>query len=191
MFGGGPAYFSGPNGQTIFYCGNGRGFVAGSSTLGLIGLLSAFTLTGSKLMNSQPPSKQTFPGLGGTTPIVTSNNGENGIVWAVVRSDPSKPDATGNTQFGLRLRAFEAISLPVELFEADCGLWDSIYQHYATFALPPLPAFSGYSDPMKPNLTNPGNTLSFTTAGAALIEPMVINGKVYVGSDRTVTVFGQ
>jgi hypothetical protein len=69
------------------------------------------------------------------------------------------------------------------LFDGNCGFWDSLEKYYTTNVPGVL---SGYS-----NQNNPThNKYNFPNAGAAMIEPTVINGMVYVGSDSAVTVFG-
>jgi hypothetical protein len=61
-------------------------------------------------------SPQAFPGEGGVTPNVSSNqqSGGTAIVWAITRSNP------------LHLQAFEATNLPHKLFDLDCGPWNNI-----------------------------------------------------------------
>ena len=91
-----------------------------------------------------------------------------------------------NNQFRLTLRAFDALNLANNpngipagcLFESDCGPWDTLYNHYKWQDSPP--EFSGYPD----------MTHGYPNAGAALIEPTIMNGMVYVGCDNAVTVFG-
>jgi hypothetical protein len=133
---GGPAYYQGQQGQFVYYCGR-------------LGHLKAFKLQDGLLSlgtveGGQPnQSTENFPGSGGSTPTVSSNQQVAGtaIVWALVRTNP------------LRLRAYDATNLTVKLFEGEAGPW-----------------------------TNAG--------GGAFIEPTVIQGKVYVGSDHQLNVFG-
>ncbi|MDP4198493.1 MAG: hypothetical protein Q8922_00855 [Bacteroidota bacterium] len=181
---GGPAFFNGPGGQTIFYCGNGRG--AAKNLPSALGKLRALALHDGKLSVNGPPSNDSFTGEGGATPVVSSNQqiSGTGIVWAVRRSDPSISGSMN--QFGLTLRAFDAANLASDpndipahcLFEGDCGSWDTLYAHYKTDN--PPPQFSGY----------PNTSEGYPNAGMAFIEPTVINGKVYVGCDDRITVFG-
>jgi hypothetical protein len=143
-------------------------------------MLTAFSLNGSSLTAVAERSNRHFTSLG-TTPIVSSNNGVSGVVWAVVRSTPNNPK--NSNQFTLTLRAFDATHLASNpnniaaqcLFEGNCGTWDAIYKGYTI-------------DPPKPG--DPPGSVRYPKAGAAFIEPVVINGKVYVGSDNAVTVFG-
>lgn len=133
---GGPAYYRGPNAQFVYYCGNGGRLKA---FLLQNGLLSPATLGG-----GQPnQSADDFPGVGGTTPNVSSNQQApgTGVVWAIARQNP------------IRLRAFDTTNLTVKLFDEVAGPWNNPH-------------------------------------GGAFIEPTVINGKVYVGSDGLLTVFG-
>jgi hypothetical protein len=122
-------------GQFVYYCGNGGHLKAFAL---LNGTLSPATVGGNP--NQSP---DTFPGEGGATPVVSSNDqaAGTGVVWALARSNP------------LRLRAYDATNLTAKLFEGNAGPWN-----------------------------NPD--------GGAFIEPTVVNGKVYVGSDGQLTVFG-
>ena len=103
---GGPAYYQGPDGQFVYYCGNGDH-------------LKAFTLLNGSLSLStvgdgQPnQSLETFPREGGTTSTVTSNQQVKGtgVVWVIARSNP------------LRLQAYDATNLTVKLFDGDAGPW--------------------------------------------------------------------
>ncbi|MBV9707689.1 MAG: pyrrolo-quinoline quinone [Chloroflexi bacterium] len=133
---GGPAYYQGPDGQFVYYCGS-RDHLKAFKLFN--GLLSPATVG-----TDQPnQSAEIFSGEGGTTPTVSSNQQTAGtaVVWALVRSNP------------LRLRAYDATNLTVKLFDGNAGPW-----------------------------TNPG--------GGAFIEPTVIQGKVYVASDKQLSVFG-
>jgi len=132
---GGPAYYNGPNGQFIYYCGNGghlKAFALQNAALSL-------SLVGGNPNQSPDP----FPREGGVTPNVSSDQQKPGagVVWAITRSNP------------LRLQAFDAEDLTNKLFDHTAGPWNN------------------------PN-------------GGAFIEPTVIQGKVYVGSDGKLTVFG-
>ena len=131
---GGPAYFQGPGGEFVFYCGSG-------------GKLTAFAVSRpSGTLTPTSHSLANFPGEGGTTPVVSSNQlvAGTGVVWAVARRD-----AAGK----LHLHAYDASNLGNKLNELECGAWAN-------------------------------------SNGGAFIEPTVANGKVYVGSDDRVTVFG-
>ncbi|MBV9689553.1 MAG: hypothetical protein JO202_07560, partial [Ktedonobacteraceae bacterium] len=135
---GGPAYYHGPDGQFVYYCGN-HGHLTVFKLLN--GLLSPATVG-----NGQPnQSAEILPGSGGATPTVSSNQQTAGtaVVWVVARSIPL-----------LQLQAYDATNLTVKLFDGEAGSW-----------------------------TNPGGR-------RPLIEPTVINGKVYVASDKQLSVFG-
>jgi hypothetical protein len=70
---GGPAFFDGgANNQFIFYCGS-------------LGKLTAFKLQNRQLA-IQGITALTFGGLGGATPVVSSNGQTNAIAWAVNRN---------------------------------------------------------------------------------------------------------
>jgi hypothetical protein len=133
---GGPGYYRGPNGQFVYYCGNSGDHLKAfllqkdSLTLGMVGA-----------QPNQSPSP--FPGEGGTTPTVSSNQqaAGSGVVWAIARQNP------------LRLQAYDANNLTHQLFAANAGPWNN------------------------PN-------------GGPFVEATVINGKLYVGSDGQLSVFG-
>ncbi len=105
--------------------------------------LKAFPISNAKLATS--PSSQTsfawvYPG---TTPSISANGTNNGIVWAVENSDPAV------------LHAFDATNLTVELYNSNqAGSRDQF---------------------------GPGNKF---------ITPLIVNGKVYVGTTNGVAVFG-
>jgi hypothetical protein len=132
---GGPAYFDGPAGETVYYCGNGGRLIA------LTVSRPNGTLT--RIVTSSP---DTFPSEGGTTALVSSNGNAAGtaVVWAIARRD-----AVGR----LHLRAYDAADLSRKLVDLDCGPWAN-------------------------------------SQGGAFLEPTVAAGKVYVGSDDHITVFG-
>ena len=121
-----PAYFS----NTVYYGDVGDN-------------LKAFTISNAKLSTS--PTSQTtvtFP-YPGTTPSVSSNQGTNGIVWAVANSNPAV------------LHAYDATNLAHELYNSNqAGSRDQF---------------------------GPGN--KFITA-------IVANGRVFVGTQTGVAVFG-
>ncbi len=153
-----PAYFNSFAGQFVYFCGSG--YPLGGPVL-KGGYLCAFQLINGVLMrasNSTNIFQEFAPnGEGGATPIVTSDQQINGIVWAITRRDASNR---------LHLRAYDALNLALQVFPAsgadgpanECGEW-------------------------VPNGGSPGG------GGSPLIEPMVINGRVYVGSNNAVTVF--
>jgi hypothetical protein len=137
---GGPAFYSGPGGAFIYYCGND-------------GTLRAFNFSGVALSPSivggmPNVAADSFPGAAqsGATPVVSSNGQVAGtaVLWAIVREL-----SAGR----LGLRAYDATDLRSKLLEKDAGPW--------------------------------GNT-----GGTPMIEPTVVGGKIYVGGDGQVTVFG-
>jgi len=98
---GGPAYYRTASQQFIYYCGNGTA-------------MRAYTFDGHALtFAAQSPNP--FPGEGGATPNVSSNQQTvgTGVVWAITRSNP------------LHLRAFDAINVAKQLFDAPCGPWNN------------------------------------------------------------------
>jgi outer membrane protein assembly factor BamB len=123
-----PAYF---NGNVYF------GPVGGN--------LLQFSFTNAKL-STKPVAKSsetfTYPG---STPSVSANGTQNGIVWAIEHSDPNDV-----------LHAYKATSLSQELYNSG-------------------QAANGRD--------------SFGTA-SHFGTPMIVNGKVYVGTDNGVAVFG-
>ncbi|WP_353064030.1 hypothetical protein RBB77_22680 [Tunturibacter psychrotolerans] len=123
-----PAYFNG----TLYY-----GAVSDS--------LKAFPLTNATLTTYSSQSSTTFP-YPGTTPGISANGTQNGIVWALESS-------TGSAGV---LHAFDATNLARELYNSG-------------------QAANGRD--------------SFGT-GNKFITPMIVNGKVYVGTQTGVAVFG-
>jgi hypothetical protein len=123
-----PAYFNG----TIYYGGKND-------------VLRAFTITNA-MLESSPTSQSTasfaFPG---TTPSVSANGVQNGIVWAVESSSGGA---------GI-LHAYDATNLGHELYNSIQA--------------------AGGRDNFEDN---------------KFITPMVVNGKVYVGTSTGVVVFG-
>lgn len=113
---GGPAYYGGPLGTIVYYCGDH-------------GPLQAITIKKGKLsphmiapgvpnQTSMTDPNEAFPNEGGTIPVVTSNGSKRhtGVVWVVTR-----PDSTG-----LHLRAYDAENLAKpHLFDAVIGNWSS------------------------------------------------------------------
>jgi hypothetical protein len=104
---GGPAFYQGPTGPFIYYCGNNDH-------------LKAFHLVGSSLIYAGQTA-DTFNGTGGheggSIPTVSSNGSASdgsGIVWAITRDAPPGQ---------LKLRAYDAANLASKLFEGDIGPW--------------------------------------------------------------------
>jgi hypothetical protein len=123
-----PAYFNG----TLYY-----GAVSDS--------LKAFPLTNATLTTYSSQSSTTFP-YPGTTPGISANGTQNGIVWALESS-------TGSAGV---LHAFDATNLANERYNSG-------------------QAANGRD--------------SFGT-GNKFITPLIVNGKVYVGTQTGVAVFG-
>jgi hypothetical protein len=121
-----PAYFN----NTVYY-----GDVSDN--------LKAYSISNARL--STTPTSQTsniFP-YPGTTPSISSNQGSNGIVWAVANSDPAV------------LYAFDATNLSHQLYNSNqMGTRDQF---------------------------GPGNKF---------ITPIIANGRVFVGTQTGVAVFG-
>jgi hypothetical protein len=128
-----PAYFGG----RIYYASNGR-------------QLKSFTLSNG-LLSTTPTSTSTrsypFPG---TTPIISANGANNGIVWALLYTNPPTPPSPG------MLVAYNAANLTTELYNST--------------------QIAGGRDTLP-------NSVKFAS-------PIVANGKVYVGSQYAVSVFG-
>jgi outer membrane protein assembly factor BamB len=107
--------------------------------------LMQFSFTNAKLSTS-PVSKSsesfTYPG---SSPSVSANGTQNGIVWAIEHSDPNDV-----------LHAYNAGSLATELYNSSQA---------------------------------PNGRDSFGTA-SHFGTPMIVNGKVYVGTANSVVVFG-
>jgi hypothetical protein len=122
-----PAYFNG----TLYYGGNGD-------------VLRAFTMTSAKFQTSPSSQSATPFAFPGTTPSVSANGTQNGIVWAVEASS-----ATGV------LHAYDATSLNRELYNSSQA--------------------AGGRDSFEDN---------------KFITPVVVNGKVYVGTTTGVVVLG-
>lgn len=98
---GGPAFFSGANGPFVFTQTDGdvlRGFSV--ATTGKPALTAALAGT-------------TGAGYGGTTPVVSSNGGSSGVVWAVRRSNP------------VSFEAYDASRLGAPLFTQNIGSWSN------------------------------------------------------------------
>ncbi len=137
---GGPAYYGGPLGNIVYYCGTHGPLQAIAIHNGVL----TPHMVAPGVPNQTPPS-ETFPNEGGVIPVVTSNGSSphSGIVWAVTR-----PEGT----VGLRLRAYNAEDLTKPaLISIAIGSW---------------------------------------TGRGAFLAPIVVNGKVYVGSDHRLSVYG-
>jgi hypothetical protein len=100
---GGPAFYAGPAGPVVFYQVDSRPMKAYSVAItGAPGL--TFVHQGT-----------TTAGIGGSTPIVSSNGATagTGIVWTIRRSSP------------LQLEAYDAENLGAPIFVANAGSWTS------------------------------------------------------------------
>jgi hypothetical protein len=109
---GGPASYGGGLyiSRYLYYCGNGgplKAYELGN------GELFPSTLDGGIPNQSSMPFPQDNFGLGGATPIVSSNGlvSGTGIVWAITRSNPR------------RLQAFDAVNLTLQLCDKPAGPW--------------------------------------------------------------------
>jgi len=106
---GGPAYFSGPTGQFVYYQAGGApllAFSVGQNGNGVPQL--QLSSTGSS-----------YAGYGGSTPVVSSNGQTpgTGIVWLVNRSTP------------LQLEAYDATDVSHLLFSGAAGQWGNPQQN--------------------------------------------------------------
>jgi outer membrane protein assembly factor BamB len=137
---GGPAYYAGATGEFIF-------------NVWTQDALRAFRLD----RNARVPqlvevghSPNIFPGLGGATPSVSSNESRAGsaIVWATTR-----PGRNSMATQPIQLFAFDAADVSRILFTGNTTLWRN-------------------------------------ASGLPFLTPTIANGKVYVGGDRDVSVFG-
>lgn len=102
---GGPAYYSGPAGQFVYYQADGSpllAFAVGENNNGVPQL--KLTSTGSS-----------NAGYGGSLPVVSSNGQKPGtaVVWLVNRSRP------------LQLEAYDATDLSHLLFQGQAGTWEN------------------------------------------------------------------
>lgn len=125
----GPAYFN----NTVYYGGQGD-------------VLRAFPITNAKVATtSSSHSTQTFS-YPGSTPSVSANGTQNGIVWAL-------ESAIGATAV---LHAYDATNLGKELY----------------------------------NSNQAANKRDNFGTGNKFITPVIVNGKVFVGTPNGVAVFG-
>ncbi len=128
-----PAYFN----YSIYYQGKGN-------------TMSAYMITNGHIVNPPTSSSGTsFAGYG-TTPSVSANGTNNGIVWSI-QTDGASPSDTGTAV----LHAYAATNLSRELYNSS--------QNFTR--------------------DNPG-------AGVKYTVPMIANGKVYVGAQYALSVFG-
>jgi hypothetical protein len=98
---GGPAFFNGTNGPTVFAQTDSdvmRGYTV--ATTGTPSLTP--TLAGT-----------TSAGYGGTTPVISSNGATNGVLWEVRRSNP------------ISFEAYDASKLGAPLFSQNTGTWSN------------------------------------------------------------------
>ncbi|MFI5388225.1 MAG: hypothetical protein ACHQY2_00795 [Candidatus Eremiobacterales bacterium] len=102
---GGPAYFSGPTGQFVYYQAGGAPLSAYAVTQGQSGV--------PKLVLSSTGSS--YSGYGGSLPLVSSflQKPGTGIVWLIDRSSP------------LMLEAYDATDVSKLLFRAPAGTWSN------------------------------------------------------------------
>jgi hypothetical protein len=102
---GGPAYYSGPSGQFVYY-------QAGSAPLLAFSVVQNSNGVPQLQLASTGPS---YAGYGGSTPVVSSDEQlpGTGIVWLVNRSTP------------LVLEAYDATDVSRLLFSGDAGQWSN------------------------------------------------------------------
>jgi hypothetical protein len=108
--------------------------------------LRAFPMTNAKLASSASSQSATSFPYPGTTPSISANGTQNGIVWAL-ESSTSSPAV---------LHAYDATNLSHELY----------------------------------NSSQAGSGRDSSGNGNKFITPMIVNGKVYVGTPTGVAVFG-
>lgn len=99
---GGPAYYNGPSGPTVFVQGDG-------------GVLQSFTVPAAKPAFVAAARGTTSAGYGGSLPIVSSNGAApgTGVVWVVRRSAP------------IELEAYNAEALGAPIYTAQIGPWSN------------------------------------------------------------------
>lgn len=99
---GGPAYYNGPNGPTVFEQGDS-------------GVLNAFSVSPDKPAFVAKASGTTAARFGGSMPIVSSIGAMpgTGIVWVVRRSSP------------LELEAYNAETLGAPTYTFNAGTWSN------------------------------------------------------------------
>ena len=113
---GGPAYYAGPTGQLIF-------------DVWAQDALRAYRLEargGRPRLTLADRSRNTFPGSGGSIPVVSSNGSTpgTGIVWVTTR-----PDSNRVAVEPIVLYAYDASNLAHVLFSAKVGLWPNPLGH--------------------------------------------------------------
>ena len=108
--------------------------------------LKAFSLAGGTLADAPSSQSSAIFGLQGASPVISSNGGNGGVVWAL--------DTSGAPTAPAVLHAYDAANLAHELYSSAVKMTDA--------------------------------------AGAAinLAVPTVANGKVYVGTQNELTVYG-
>ncbi len=100
---GGPAYYDGPGGPTVFVQINGD-------------VLRSFQVaTGATPALTAGVSGTTGAGYGGSLPIISSNGAaaHTGVLWLIRRSDP------------IEIEAYDASGLGAPIFAADIGTWSN------------------------------------------------------------------
>jgi hypothetical protein len=134
---GGPAYFADATGTFVYYALEGGPLVA-----------YRLSTSPSPRLAAASQSPNLFPGVGGTTPAVSSSGptAGTGIVWATTRPDHSSTNP-------IALYAYDADDLSRILFAGTVGPW-----------------------------TYP--------KGSPFLTPTIANGKVFVGGQTSLTVFG-
>ena len=112
---GGPAYYNGPGGPTVFAQVNGdvlRSFSLSAPTRGLHGVPG-----NPNWHYVRGATGTTGAGYGGSLPIISSNGSTagTGVVWLVRRSAP------------IELEAYDATNLGNPIYSANIGGWSNPY----------------------------------------------------------------
>ena len=150
-------HFSAASDQIVQYFPNAIGGNFGTPAFwnnrlyyaGLGDNLKAFIMTNGVIYTSSTRSPNQFGGdKGSTTPVVSANGTNNGIVWAV---DPEAYSSSGPAV----LYAYNATNVAQELYNSSQNL----------------------------SRDNPGGAIKMTA-------PTVANGKVYVGAEFALSVYG-
>jgi len=122
---GGPAFYSGPSGQFVYYQTGGDvlhayrvNYSVGAAPLTRTAPVAAATAAprGPKAKLVLSSSGTSYAGYGGSTPVVSSNGQmpNTGIVWLVQRG-------SGN----LYLEAYDALDVSTLLFHGNAGTWSN------------------------------------------------------------------
>jgi hypothetical protein len=97
-----PAYWQGPNGSYLYHSGMTANFATGDASLG--DYLKMYDLSGGTLISTPAAQSQNLF-LMGSTPAISANGSNNGVLWSIERLDP--PSARPGTQAAI-LYAYDA-----------------------------------------------------------------------------------